>query len=73
MDPDILDGYWKAITVIEAQDVLVKLQIADYPHLKKKDHVEVHKRYHKMAYPKMHEKETLTTEELFERLQRAMK
>jgi len=65
--------YWHAITIIEAQNVLVQFQIADYPHQKKDVRSKLHREFHKMAYPKTHEAtETLTVEQLGQRLRTAI-
>jgi ribulose-5-phosphate 4-epimerase/fuculose-1-phosphate aldolase len=67
------DAYWMAVTVIEAQEVLIKLRIADYPNMKKDDRSKTHRHFHKMAYPRTHENpKKLTTKELGERLKVAL-
>ena len=44
--------YYSAITVIEAQNVLIDFNVSDYPHMKKDQRRKMHKKYSKMAYPK---------------------
>lgn len=42
--------YWQAITPLEAQDALMQMQIADYPHIGKDGRKQLYKQLHKMAY-----------------------
>jgi len=51
LDIDTADRYWRAITVIEAQDILLQLRIADWPYLKKNPRSSFHRQMHKLAYP----------------------
>lgn len=63
------ESFWQAITVIEAQDALVQMDIANYPWIKGDEREKVHKRYHKMAYPKTHDKnEPMSTAEAVKKL-----
>ena len=55
--------YWEAITQIEAQEILVKLRVADWPNMKSSDRSKWHRELHKMAYPVVHSKE-ITTQDL---------
>lgn len=49
--------YYEAITVIDAQDRLVDLNVADYPQLKKEDRSKLHREFRNSAYPKEMQKE----------------
>lgn len=55
LDADILQEYWLAITAIEAQEALVHMQVADYPHLKKDNRRQAHRRMHSLAHPDFEE------------------
>ena len=54
MDCQWFNMYYRAITVIEAQEELVGMQRVSYPHLKNKNRKDLHKKYSSLAYP--HEK-----------------
>lgn len=41
---------WLAITMIEAQETLINLTLADYPNMKDKDRKRLHRDMHKKAY-----------------------
>lgn len=43
---------WLSITTIEAQDLLLRLKVADWAHMKKSDRASLHKEWHKKAYPR---------------------
>ncbi len=47
---DALD-YYEAITVLEAQDALVTMNISDYPRMKKDDRSKFYREMRKRAYP----------------------
>jgi hypothetical protein len=65
--------YWLAITVIEAQETLTQLAVADYPWRKADEREKVYERYHRMAYPKTYDQtEVLTTDQLAKRLNEAI-
>ena len=76
--PDIIDNidedtaykYWEAITVIEAQDTMIQMRIADYPMMKTHQRRDFHRSMVKKAYPKTFDpdRKPLTTEQLAERL-----
>ena len=69
MDGEQLDGYWRAITVIEAQQTLQAMRIADYPYQKKEERLKFHKEMTKAAYLRRDEaRKVLTTTELVKRL-----
>ena len=40
-----------ACDVLEAQELLSGMKIADWPHAKKHERVSLHKKIHKIAYP----------------------
>lgn len=57
--------YWLAITQIEAQDILIKLRISDWPNMKSSERRKWHRELYKMAYPAtMNEKAELKTADL---------
>lgn len=68
MDLDTAEGYWMAITQIEAQEILIQLRVAQYPWLTNEGRRTTHRQFHKMAYPATHSVGKLTTEEAAERL-----
>lgn len=56
---------WQAITVIEAQETLVRLQVASYAHMKPDDQRKLHRSLHEMAYPAIYRNPvTLTAEQM---------
>ena len=63
----IAEAYYEAITVIEARDRLVDLNIADYPRMKKEGRKKFHKALDKMAYP-ISNKKQLTAQDLKRKL-----
>jgi hypothetical protein len=67
-----MEAYWKAITVIEAQDTLMQLRTHDWPNMKKADRKKFHRKMHEMAYPQVHDDEPLTTEQLAARIRGAL-
>lgn len=49
--------FYNAITQIEAQEALLAMSIAEFPHLTKQDERKKrHKSMHKMAFPETHTK-----------------
>ncbi len=54
MDADTMEMYWLGITMIEAQDVLIQLNISDYPNMKSESRKKFHRNMHEMAYPQVH-------------------
>lgn len=42
---------WEAITVIEAQEILTQLRIADWPNMKKSERTTFHRKLISKAYP----------------------
>lgn len=66
---DEQETFWQAITVIEAQEALVQMDVANFPWVKGEDREKIHKRYHKLAYPKIHNpSEVISTEEAVKKL-----
>lgn len=43
--------YYSAINVLEGQEALIEMNIADYPHLKKDGRSKLYKEIRKEAYP----------------------
>lgn len=57
--------YWEAITVIEAQNLLLQAKIAMFPSMKKEARAKQHRDWHRLAYPSnFQEGEILTTDQL---------
>lgn len=71
LDTDKADRYWRAITVIEAQSVLVQLKVASYPYMSKDDQGSLFREIHAQAYPNQ-KKERVSLEEFANRLRSAM-
>lgn len=69
LDPEDAEGLWLAITQIEAQDLLMQLRVADYPHMKDGGRSRIHREWHKLAYPRTQERlNSLSTKEFAEHL-----
>ena len=71
MDADKREMYWMGITVIEAQQILLQLNIETYPHQKREDARRFHRQMHELAYPKTYAVETgevFNTEDLARKL-----
>lgn len=51
MEMDVFMSYYKHITTIEAQNMLMQMQVSDYPNLKKQDRQRLYKQVRKQAYP----------------------
>lgn len=65
LSADVEEMLWQAITVIEAQQALVSLQIASYPHMKKSSQERVHREFNRLAYQwNRGEKRTITVEQM---------
>lgn len=63
------DELWEAITVIEAQQFLMQMQLAIVPNMKRDAREKLHKTYAKMAFPRdLGEKRSVTMEEIQRRL-----
>lgn len=50
--------YYEAITVVEAQEKLVDMNLSDYPHMKGDGRKSFYRKMRNMAYPKELQKET---------------
>jgi hypothetical protein len=61
-----LEEYWQAIDILDAQEVLVSLRVADWPHQKAEARKKWHRELVKMAYPKTFETERVDTKRLAE-------
>lgn len=48
---DELNNYWQAITSIEAQELLKKLTVVDWPNMKKSQREKLHRQLYGDAYP----------------------
>jgi len=51
MDADDFERLHKAMSILEHQDMLVAMQVAAYPHLKKEAASKLHKDVYKKAFP----------------------
>ncbi len=49
------DAYWKAVTVIEAQQYLLGIKLAQVPNMRRSDLQKWHRELHRQAYPKTYE------------------
>lgn len=72
LDWDTSEGYWQSITQIEAQGLLLQARVAQFPWLKANGQRRTHREWYRLAYPKSQNTESLTTEELAERLRAVM-
>ena len=45
-------NYWLAVPVLEAQEGLMGMAMADWPNLKNQDRSKRHRKMHSIAYPK---------------------
>lgn len=59
MPANMFNEFWEAITVIEAQTMLTGMTVADYPHIRKQDRTNVHRRIYEMAHPSLFENENI--------------
>jgi len=57
-------SYNEAITVIEAQEMLLQMQISDYPHNKGDARRSFHKKIFNLAYPNNKESKILKSEDI---------
>jgi hypothetical protein len=65
--------YWRAITTIESQELMMGMGVADYPHLKAKDRKSRWRALHKAAYLNSKDpSDELDTDELAARLRRSI-
>ena len=55
--------YLEAVEIIEAQEMLRAMNIADYPTMKKNDRQRLHRQVYKTAYPN-EKKRVITTQDL---------
>lgn len=51
LDVESFQKYWDAITIIEAQEMLNQITVADWPHMKKGSREKLHKGLYRKAYP----------------------
>jgi hypothetical protein len=59
-----VETLWLAITQIEAQQILAKLVVADWPNLKKDERSKKHRELHRLAYPSLEKKKSITPQDL---------
>ena len=55
--------YWQAMTVIDAQDMIMKMRIQDWPHMKQEKRSEYHRQLFRLAYPAT-EEQTISFDQL---------
>jgi hypothetical protein len=53
LEVETAELYIKAIEMIEAQNMLLQMKIADYPNMKQGDRRKLFKSLHKQAYPEL--------------------
>jgi hypothetical protein len=69
-----IDSYWRAVPVLEAQEILANLRVVDFPHMKKEARKIYHRAVSRQADPKINVPvDNLTTEQLAERLTAALR
>jgi hypothetical protein len=49
LDMESVDGLWKAMHVISAQETLIDFSISDYPHLKPKERIKLYRSFEKSS------------------------
>lgn len=65
MEVDEFSLMIEAMDIIKAQDRIIDLTVADYPHAKKDSREKIHRAFHKQARPHLFEnKKPITTKEL---------
>lgn len=64
----MVDAMWLAITQIEAQDMLNKMFLADWPNLKKPDRKKKHKELYALAFPKEMQKKSFVSAEMVQKM-----
>lgn len=57
-----LEQYWNAIDMIEAKEMLLALNVADYPSMKTDSRRNMHRKLHEKAFPKNYEAGFQTSE-----------
>lgn len=60
--------YNLAIKQLEAQEMIVKTQVADYPNLKKEHKARFHRKMHRIAYPEIYTDNVLSAEDVARKL-----
>lgn len=63
MDVDTSNTYYKAISVIEHQQMLTQIQCVSYPNMKKEAQKELYKHISRIAYPDAGKADYMTSEE----------
>lgn len=64
MENGVALQYYECITAIEAQEKMVDLPIADYPHLKQEERNKIHRSFSKLAHK--HQKQDVMSSEQLE-------
>lgn len=68
MDAEMANMLWEAMTVINAQEMLVDMNISAYPHMKEGAMKKYHRDLYRLAYPAQQQKR-MTMEDLKKALQ----
>jgi len=66
MDHVEFSAYYKAIDILEAQEMLINIKVSDYPHVNDESRSDLYYSLDKKAYPT--ERKVLTTKELAQKL-----
>lgn len=75
MDPDRLEAYFQAITVLEARDRIVDLEIVSYPYIQDQSSREsIFAKYKRLAFPQtnIEKSSPINMEALAEKLKREL-
>ena len=64
MPEENVELLWQAITRIEAEQVLLKMKLADYPNMKQPARENFHRRMYIKAYPESQEAKPISFQEL---------
>lgn len=74
MSAERYEHFWQAIDVIEAREMLLAMQVGDFPHLKQAARQKAHKSLWKIAYPKLEEiaEEAVSPAKIMEELTRKL-
>lgn len=71
MPAPLAQEYWLAIDMLEAQEMLLKLKVSDYPNLKQQDRSRLHESLVTQAYFES-PKKPMTTKEAFAYIQKEL-
>lgn len=60
--------YWQAVTVLEARQYLLQIDVSSFPHMTKDGQEKIHRNLHTMAYPERYETPRSMTESEVQRM-----